>query len=282
MSSNTAQFGTGMTLLNDLVVNAGSLTIGGNAVTVLGHFKTQGTGILVMTNPADTLVVGLDASFGGGNQLSLMTAGLLRLQGNLVQTNATSNTSFHGDPPHITQFAGTGAQTISFASGGFTTAFSHFGNLQFSNPVGVTLLSNVFAHVLFDDTPGTQETILGGGFTVNAEGLNATNLLFNNARLSVVDNHAITAFSTITFTNYPTNPDIFTIARSAPTGVTFTGLTFPIAGFTGRFLVATDPDGAASGAFVVTLTGATPAAPGTQCLGGASISWNGTTPVITC
>lgn len=236
-----------------------------------------------MNSPGATLSVRDSAIFGGGSVNPNLNSGTLRIEGNFVQTGANSAASFNADPPHTVEFAGTGAQTVSFGTPGFTPALSHFGNVRFANATtGVTFNTNVFAHVLQDLTTGTQEKIFGSGFLLTAEGLNVNNVLFDNTRVNVVDNQAITTFTNATFQNYPTNPDILTVARSAPI-VAFGTVVFPTTGFTGRYLVANDPDGAATGALNVTITTATPALPGTQCLrqNGALITWNGTN-ILTC
>ena len=63
----------------NLTVDGGTLTLGGNEVDVMGGFLTAGAGVLVMTNPADQLLVIKQATFAGGAESGDLTNGQLVL-----------------------------------------------------------------------------------------------------------------------------------------------------------------------------------------------------------
>ena len=80
----------------NLTVDGGTLTLGGQAVNVLGGFLTTNNGLLVMTNAHDSLLVVGQATFSGGAESGNLTNGLLMLfQGIAVsgpgQFNASAN-----------------------------------------------------------------------------------------------------------------------------------------------------------------------------------------------
>ncbi|HKS05532.1 MAG TPA: hypothetical protein VJR92_04390 [Gemmatimonadaceae bacterium] len=262
------------TLGGDLHISSGRFQLN-SSTTLVQKLRTTNTGALGMSG--GQITVRDSTIFGGGNVNPNLIGGTIRAMGHFVQTGVNSTSSFNADPPHTVEFAGTSSQNVSFGTGGFGTTLSHFGNLRITNTTGVNFQSNVLTHVLVDLDPLTQPKVFGNGFTLTAEGVNVRNMLFDNTLVSIVDNQPITAFDTVTFQNYPTNPNILTVARSAPITPQFNGMFFPTVGFTGRYIVVNDPNLTTGGTFGLVITQATPVSlPLAQCqrLNGATLSWN--------
>jgi len=172
------------------------------------------------------------------------------------------------------EFNGTAAQTVSFASPGLVPGTSHFGVVRFANSSagGVTLLAPAHAHVLEDVTPGTSETLFGGGFNFLTQGLNVDNMVLNNLTLSFGDNHLFTRFDNVTFTSTPSTATQLSVNRlTGPGTMTFNNLSFQTV-HTGAGLYL-----AANGPFTLNLVtpsplGATLGTDFTQA-GGATVNW---------
>lgn len=220
----------------NLVISGGAFRLDTYASdSVAGALRTEGTGKLSMTNSGvstgPTLAVRDSALFAGGATDSLLE-GTLRVYGNFRQTGGATN--FRALAPHITEFAGTGAQVITFAgTPGSLTSGAHFGDLKVSNTLGsLTLASNVFADGQFKSnlTPATVETVIGGGRTLQVRGLDADGVVFDNAVLVLdtgVTGPGISGFANVTFQNYADAATIFTIKRNAMEYLNFNNLVFP-------------------------------------------------------
>jgi hypothetical protein len=144
------------------VLNSGSLDLNGFNLTMGGlgsnaRFETQGFGVLVMDDAADTLTV-TTARFGGGDETGLLTAGVLQV-GNFQQVNGagTINT-FVASGTHLTEFINIGftpegGYNLQLGPDAADTA-SHFNALSFLGTSGVDLSMNVYAAgaVLIDNT----------------------------------------------------------------------------------------------------------------------------------
>jgi hypothetical protein len=165
-ASGTATFASNLSLPNDLVVSSGGLSLNRFAIAVTGNFRTEATGVLVMTSPTDSLGVGGNVTFGGGTTGSL-TTGLITVGGNFIQTGAGA--VFASSGTHRVRFGrGTaGVQTVQFAD----PVGSFFHDLVL-NPPGpaidtVRLLSDV----------QVQDSAIVTGFSVLAStGLEALRL----------------------------------------------------------------------------------------------------------
>jgi hypothetical protein len=105
----------------DLVVSGGSAVPNGNPLAVTGNFATAGSGVLQMTQAADSLGIAGNATFGGGSTTGALTAGIITVGGNFAQSGAA--TSFAPSTAERVRFDnGSGAtQTVSFANP--TTSF---------------------------------------------------------------------------------------------------------------------------------------------------------------
>ncbi|HEU4763093.1 MAG TPA: Ig-like domain-containing protein, partial [Gemmatimonadales bacterium] len=154
------------------VTSSGALTLNGHPLTVGGAVSLAGSGRLVMTNSADSLdVAGLFTANGAPTGTDL-TAGTLVLRGGFAQGSGFTN-NFAPAATHTTVFAGSGAQSVTFAYPGLTQ--SHFGTLVVNDPAGVTLASNVSAAGTVTLTSGAvtgtgRAGILGGGLVDAAAG----------------------------------------------------------------------------------------------------------------
>jgi hypothetical protein len=138
-ASGTATFASNLSLPNDLVVSSGGLSLNRFAIAVTGNFRTEATGVLVMTSPTDSLGAGGNVTFGGGTTGSL-TSGLITVAGNFAQAGAGA--VFAPTGTHRVRFArGTaGAQTVQFAD----PLNSFFRDLVLNRPIvdTVRLLSD--------------------------------------------------------------------------------------------------------------------------------------------
>ena len=150
----------------NLTINTGgTLTVGGQALRVVGALNVPGSGQLVMTNAADSVDVGGATTFSTGTSgTGLLSAGVLVLRGNFTQT-AGAFTNFAPSGTHRTRFLGTLGQTISFSSPG--SANSRFQDLEFGDPAGVSLATNVTA---MGTTAVSAGTVTGVGRTINLGG----------------------------------------------------------------------------------------------------------------
>lgn len=117
------------------------LTLNGQTLTLVGNFSTAVGGVLTMSNPADRLTIGGDASFSGGGLEGQQTAGEIQLAGNL----AVGGGSFEQSVATGTavRLNGTTVQTVFFAFPGAVR--QRFHDLTISNAAGVKFTGS--AHV---------------------------------------------------------------------------------------------------------------------------------------
>jgi hypothetical protein len=93
----------GFTADGNLTVDGGTLALGGQAVSVVGGFLTTGTGVLVMNNVLDSLLVEGQATFSGGAEAGNLTNGVLLLFQGIVVSNAGQ---FNATGSHLTYLFG--------------------------------------------------------------------------------------------------------------------------------------------------------------------------------
>ncbi|HET7025476.1 MAG TPA: hypothetical protein VFI39_09760, partial [Gemmatimonadales bacterium] len=165
--SNSTQLAAATHVTGDVSIGgSGSLTVNGHALTVGGNVTLGGSGQLVMTGAADSVDVGGSFTAGGGSSGSNLTAGKLVLRGGFTQLPTFSD-NFSAIGANLTIFAGSAPQTVSFGNPGPAT--SHFANVAFANPAGVTLSTDFTAVgevTLTGNVNGTAHSaILGGGLT---------------------------------------------------------------------------------------------------------------------
>ncbi|MGB7213214.1 MAG: hypothetical protein WBC97_11395 [Gemmatimonadales bacterium] len=134
------------------ISGSGTLTVNGKSLGVGSGVTISGSGQLVMTNAADSVDVGGAYSTSGATSVGGLTAGVLIVRGNFAQI-ANSSNDFSASGTHITRFAGSTPQTITFANP--ATASSHFQSVEFANASGVTLASDIVATGTATVTAGT-------------------------------------------------------------------------------------------------------------------------------
>jgi hypothetical protein len=115
----------------------GSFDANGQVIAINGALQTLGSGTLKMTVGGSALNVTGGATFGGGSETGLLTAGVLSIAGNFTEGGGATD-AFIATLAHSTVFNGSVAQTLSFAHAGP----SGFGTLIVNNAAGVTMLSN--------------------------------------------------------------------------------------------------------------------------------------------
>ena len=153
------------TIDGSLTISGGPLTVNGQSLTIGGDLAVTVTNIsgdgLIMTNPADTVIVAGNASFEAAGSVASgvgnFSAGLLRVGGNFTETRvgASGTTAFASTGTKVV-FDGTGAQTVSFQDPGASS--SRFQDVDIDNSAGVTFTSTVYV---------TGQLTLGAGGVLN-------------------------------------------------------------------------------------------------------------------
>ncbi len=273
------------------IAGAGArLTIGGRSLTLGTALVTHTDGLLVMTNPADLVIVGGDAAFQGGNQTGLLSAGELRVAGAFTQQEQTDARSFFASGTHRVVFNGPTLQSVRFCC---TVGGSGFRELDLSNTAGINIQNTGNLVVVFDTLivqPGAGPTPLlyTLGSSLTAARFRVSKLIVDRGTLALNEGGvaANQQLDNVTFQNYLTSQTQLALTAAggaaAPRTLTFNNLTFqPLTtGDAGRYLSATAP----TGPLVVNLPGATPAGGNgpafTLTSGAVTVNWPAT-PVIT-
>ena len=255
---------------NDLVIaSASSLTINSRTVTVGGNLSVSNSlsadPHLVMTSTQDKIFVGGDLYAGGRTKLY---AGELHLRGNVAQVfNAEAlqplGTAF--------VFDGTAPQTIFLAHPAFGD--SDLGDVALENAAGVSLLSDLRVTGALTSSGGVTALLFGSGHTLEVTGgVDVDDLIVDRVDL-VLSGGDWTRFDRVTFQGYAPTDDRLTLVHSGEQAV-FTELTFSDVPTTGRWIHATDTDGATTVA-AVTIATSQPAygLPRTTAVGGFVINW---------
>jgi hypothetical protein len=225
-------------------VTSGTLKPNNNTLTTTGSLNTQATGTLTMQNALDSVITTGTGSafFGGGSTVGLLTAGVLKIAGNFVQTAGTSATSFAASGTHKTLLGAGGVKIINFATPGTGAAGSHFANLDVTTATGGLNLSNdiVADGALIAQPTGTAPTLTGAGKRVTAMSLSVTaagtSLFLNNAPLIVNEQGSIRAqqFDRVSFSGYSPGATLMDMtmvgAAVSPRSVTFNGLALQSSG----------------------------------------------------
>ncbi len=180
------------------IQSGGALTLNGQTITQSGNFSTTASGTLTMQNAADNFVITGNATFGGGDESGLLTAGNLLVSGNFTQ-NSGANTFIAG-ANHTTVLNGAVLQTVNFAN----PNSSVFGGLIFSNSSTITLATNVQAmggvQVLAGTVNGPGVGLsINGALTDAITGLNVTAISFGGAGPNPVSATTPIINSSVTF-----------------------------------------------------------------------------------
>lgn len=213
-----------------------SLTIGGTARLILngsgggnnvyGSFATTGSGTLQMTNANDVLALAGDATFAGGSETGLLTAGEIYLNGGNF-TQAGSPTAFAASGTHKVQIGSGRRQTVTFANP--TTSF--FQDLDVFNwYTEMALASDVTVKgtLWVNAAPVGAIFSSANGNLLTVAGLNiASAASFTNVRLRYVDGVAAwRTLSNVSFSGFSAGATFFEFARTSGGPYDFTGLTF--------------------------------------------------------
>jgi hypothetical protein len=305
VGGGSATVGAGVTVVNQVAVQGGSLTLSGNfsfpgntftqfggSLILNGHtysgggtFTANNNGVFKMTNALDTLIVGGNALFQGGSESGLLTAGGILLGGSFTE-GAGDPQAFASSGTAVAFVNGGTLQTITFGHPGGNGA-SHFYDLGLGNTQSsITIASDVFVlgHAAFLN--GAQKLVNGGGQAVHFANMVITGVTFNDVAIAYdagLGGANLIALDSITFQNYNVNsatPLITVVSPGNSLGGTFTfaAMTFLTniganAG-SGNYLSATETSG--NGALIVDIRTNLPIAEGmthTLSAGSAVVNW---------
>jgi hypothetical protein len=290
-TGNVTLFATGTndTLAGDLVITSGRFVL--NNSSIVRKLKTQGTGGLTMTQVGAILTVRDSAIFAGATSAGFLTAGTLRLNGDFVQSAATSTSSFQASGGHVTEFNNTARRSLSMANPGTGAADSRFGRLMLvraGGPVSVNLLTGVQAAAIVDTSLGVADTLSGTGLSVAADSTGAAgltgglrNTVFNGPTLTLSHGTANQALATIVFQNMDPTTTYLSMFRNPSFQVTMNSIQFATPRTSGRYFSGTSAGAGGPGVFSF-LTSAAPSFQ--QALGDylrlgptpATVNFNGT------
>jgi hypothetical protein len=174
-----------------LVITSGTvLDIGPDTVFVTGSFLQAGGGRLAMNDPAGLFDVTGDAQFQDtdmGN--TSLTAGTLALRGNLSAPSSGNGQPFRAAGSHLTRFAGSGPQSVSFFYPNPTE--SRFQHVEVTNTGGaVTFLQDHYANGNLTVGAGAAVVRTGVLYVVGQATSAATGSLSGVSTLAVYGNSA--------------------------------------------------------------------------------------------
>jgi len=227
--------GPGMTVTKNVIVSAGNLTLNGHLLLAQDSLTITGSGVLVMTNTADSLATLQTATFGGGDETGKLTSGFLAvIGGNIIQPGGPSANSFVTSDGFTTELYSTGTpQLISF----YYAASANFTNLVLSGDTsGVTLGSDVTVNGWFTDSaPVTRAGVFGNGHKLSVVGdVRVASEIFDHTLLTLQG--GILEFDNVTFQDYGPGDDQLKLISNGI--VTMSGLTFTSTPTTGHYVVA--------------------------------------------
>ena len=259
-----------------LVVNGQQLRVGGNLTVTISNTTADG---LIMTDPADELIIDGDAVFttvvnhGLANSTGNFTAGVLRLRGDYTQIQSGgvgSQTSFVSTGTKVI-FDGTGTQTVSFANPGTTVSRFHDVGIENTSLSSVIFISPVVATGQLISPSNTTSKIVGNGHAFSVTGLDVDRLILDNVAFTV-NGGPIDRFDHVTFQNYASTTTQFTLNHT-DLNAAFAGLVFLVEPTSGKYLVANDTDGGIPA--TVTLVNAQPTdgSAFTGASGGFIVNW---------
>jgi len=273
-------------ITGDLHVTSGSAAFGGNTTfTIGGKLRTTESGSIAMTDPTANVTVADSAIFAGGTTTGLLTAGLLRLQGDFVQGGATTS-SFRATGPHRTEFAGGVQQNVTMVNAGAGATNSRFAILELGRPMvsgaNLQLQTDVFAAFLRDTTTGFVDVIGSSvGALLSADTAWATNTRFNGTRFALTGGGPLTTLSSLTFENMDPTSTYLYVDLNEAFQVFISGVTFTTAPTTGYYLHANQLNQSAtpSAATLALIAPVNPADPGGRYLRTSSVG--GILPAVT-
>jgi hypothetical protein len=162
--------------------------------------------LLTMTNAADQATVTGNATFQGGDETGLLSAGTLTIKGNFAQHNGNAN-AFAASGTHKVVLNGASPQAVQFDFPG--TGNSHFQTLDITQAAGgVVLNSNIFIMLQLVSQPGAAAApkISSAGQGITTVSLSVNKLILDNT--SMVLNEQGTGhaqqFDFVTYQGFPT------------------------------------------------------------------------------
>jgi hypothetical protein len=258
---------SGTTYNGNLIISGGSYSLCTLTDSVVGFFRTEGSGVLALScAEGEAIAIRDSAVFAGGDETGQLTGGILRVGGDFVQRGPIK-TSFAASPGFSVILNGTSpaGQQIAFTDPAQDASGSHFGFLQISNLTApVTLKSPVFVNGILADSAIAGEQINGDATTVlTTQGISVNQFTFNGAPLVVFDTAAAPTFvlEQPTFQGYDPSVDELTVRMRAGVTSASDGAVFTTSLGTGHYLNVQWVQGL-SIAPVFNMNTATPAAQG--------------------
>jgi hypothetical protein len=267
--TGTALWQDDFTLTGNLTIY-GQVNVNGRQVSVSGDMTIPCgpcTGLLVMDKPEGILSIGRDIWFDGTSTSGKLTAGVLRV-GRHFRNGGSHPLNFAPSLEHTVVFNGTAPQTYNSCCNP-----KPFRHLRIENSAGVILADDLsVAGTLTSAGPGGLPLVLGQGRRLSTVSADVNGLILDNVLLTI-DGGPVPSFANVTFRNYLSTATQLTLNQAVFDGV-FTGLSFLTAPTTGRYIVATDTDGAATLA-QLSLTGSVPrhGLPKASTSGGFVLNW---------
>lgn len=230
----------------------GTLRMNGHQMAVGGTFSTiNGSGMLEMTNDADTLAVAGPLLFNGGSTDGSLTAGTIITTAG-VSAQAVSAT-FAPSGSHRVVLAGAADRTITDAVG-----LSYFNDLALQTTGTVTVAGSAGQaqiNGLLVSGATTTPTVTGGNLL--AYGVAVQNMVMDNAQL-IIGNGTITALDGVIFRNFPAGTQQLIVNRDGGNH-TFNNLQFSQDnGASDVYIEAGDTNTGDGDQLTITLAGASP------------------------
>ena len=203
---------------NVLVGNSGGFGLGGHLLTANQTFATTSGGLLEMNSANDILTVKGSTLFDGGDETGHLTAGTLHAEGDFIQFNTTSHSSFVAGSGHTVVLDGSAPQTVTMTD----SLNAPFGNLTISNTFSVNVQSLTRVTGNLDITSGaidaTNPASLFPGFEVFGDVTSAPGSSLDASRVFVGGTISIGGSYTVTST-------VFTgSGQTVPTSVPYQDL----------------------------------------------------------
>ncbi len=257
-----------LVVVQHTIVTGGSLTLGGHLMAMGDSLRVGGSGVIVMTNAADTLVANGNVVWGGGDETGKLTAGVLAISnGNFTQPGAFSASSFATSGTFKTFFNNSTPTVLTMTYAGGNA--SRFNDLDVTGALGgVVLQSDIPVNGILADTLSTQlpTAFTGNGHTLSVNGIVMKGATLDHVLLRVSGPRV--ALDTVTFQNYApgdTQLGIIGVGSYSLTGLGF--LSTPTTGF---YLSA---DGAGLNLTVQSNLAPAQGAAFTRLLNGATVTW---------
>lgn len=198
VASTTTPSLTGPISAGAINVTSGTITVNGQSLNVARTFATTGTGTLTMTNAAGQLLIGGNASFGGGSTAATLTAGTIDVAGNFTQAGTALSFTPSATGTLLVRFNGGTPHTVAFNSSAPTSAQPDFQNLEILGTADVNFTTGFLAHGAFalnsavTATCGTSCQVDSTVSSVAGSTISFPYLYFGGATMDVQGTYAVT------------------------------------------------------------------------------------------